>query len=116
LDAYSTTMPSGTAGVHPSKGLTPSLDSWRSFLALATYCAMPPGYPASQYGSLREEPPLVVVVGAGRGPVGEQVVLAALDELVDHGVLIGVEDVAVRREGRRLAFLVCERVIVGGQR
>ena len=56
------------------------------------------------YGSLREEPPLVVVVGAGRGPVGEQVVLTALDELVDHGVLIGVEDVAVRREGRRLAF------------
>jgi hypothetical protein len=32
------------------------------------------------------------------------VVLTALDELVDHGVLIGVEDVAVRREGRGLAF------------
>jgi hypothetical protein len=60
------------------------------------------------YGSLREEPPLVVVVGAGRGPVGEQVVLTSS--------ALRMSRFAARVEVLR--FLVCERswVIVGGQR
>ena len=40
---YWTTTPFGTEGVHPSNGFTPSLESPSSFLAFATYAAMPPG-------------------------------------------------------------------------
>ena len=42
-EAYSTTTPSGTDGVHPSNGFTPSLLSLRSFFAFFTYAAIPPG-------------------------------------------------------------------------
>jgi hypothetical protein len=53
LLAYLTTMPSGTEGVQPSKGLRPNLESDRSFLALFTYCEMPPGVSAYKWTHLK---------------------------------------------------------------
>ena len=106
----------GHRGGPPVEGVDAFLGILEELLGVGDVLRDATGVARVADGGLREEPALVVVVGAGRGPRREEVVLPAAEELVDHGVLIGGEDTAVGLEGRaRLAFLGLLSMTNGGE-